>query len=56
MTNQLTTRSVYHPSLLGRSVFENVFDAFFSDLPQHLHKSTQGYPVADIYHDDIFSL
>ncbi len=51
MTNQLTTRSVYHPSLLGRSVFDNVFDTFFTDLPRHLQKSTQGYPVADIFHN-----
>ncbi len=52
MTNQLTTRSVYHPSLLTRNVFDTVFDSFFNDIPQYLQKSTQGYPVADIYRDE----
>ena len=39
----------YRPGLLGRSVFDDVFDGFFNDFPQHLKRSTQGYPVADIY-------
>jgi HSP20 family molecular chaperone IbpA len=34
---------------LGRTVFDDVFDNFFTDFPQHLKRSTQGYPVADIY-------
>ena len=39
----------FQPSLLGRTVFDDVFDNFFNDFPQHLKRSTQGYPVADIY-------
>jgi len=52
MTTQLTTRVGYHPSLLGRSVFDDVFNAFFDDIPTYVQKSTQGYPVVDIYHNE----
>ena len=49
MSNTLTT---FRPGLLGRGVFDDVFDRmFFNDFPHHLKKSTQGYPVADIYRD-----
>lgn len=48
MSNALTT---YRPGLLGRTVFDDVFDNFFTDFPQHLRRSTEGYPVADIYRD-----
>ena len=49
MTTLTTYRPAYRPGLLGRSVFDDVFDNFFNDFPQHLKRSTQGYPVADIY-------
>lgn len=49
MTTLTTYRPAYRPGLLGRSVFDDVFDGFFNDFPQHLKRSTQGYPVADIY-------
>ena len=52
MSNALTTRTAYRPGLLGRSVFDDVFDNFFVDFPQHLRKTTSGYPVADIYRND----
>ncbi len=45
-----TTLTTYRPSLLGRSVFEDLFDAM--DFPALLNRTTQGYPVADIYKDD----
>ncbi len=47
-----TTLTTYRPGLLGRNVFEDVFDNFFTDFPRHLRDSTQGYPVADIYRKD----
>jgi molecular chaperone IbpA len=50
MTTTLS-RAAYRPSLLGRSVFDNAFDTFFNDIPHYVQQSTQGYPVADIYHD-----
>ena len=49
MSNALTT---YSPGLLGSTVFDDVFDNFFMDFPQHLKRSTSGYPVADIYRND----
>jgi len=47
-----TALSTYRPSLLGRSVFDDVFTNFFSDFPSHLQRSTSGYPVADIYRSE----
>ena len=49
MTTLSTYRPTYRPGLLGRGVFDDVFEGFFTDFPQHLKRSTQGYPVADIY-------
>ena len=50
-----TTLATYRqrPSLLGRNVFDDVFESFFrTDFPSHLRRSTEGYPVADIYGDN----
>ena len=44
--------AIHRPGLLGHKVINEVFDNFFSDFPNHLKASTQGYPVADIYRDD----
>ena len=45
-----TTLTSYRPSLLGSRVFDDVFTNFFgTDFQAHLRRSTQGYPVADIY-------
>jgi len=46
-----TTLANYRPSLLGRSVFEDIFDSML-DFPQLMQRTTQGYPVADIYRED----
>ena len=46
-----TTLTTYRPSLLGRNVFEDIFDSML-DFPQLMQKTTQGYPVADIYRED----
>ena len=46
----MTTLTTYRPSLLGRNVFEDFFDTM--DFPTLLSRTTQGYPVADIYKDD----
>jgi HSP20 family molecular chaperone IbpA len=50
-----TSIARYHsanaPSLLGRTVFDDIFNTFFSDVPTYVKASTQGYPVADIYSD-----
>ena len=47
----MTTLTTYRPSLLGRSVFEDIFDSML-DFPQLMQRTTQGYPVADIYLED----
>ena len=52
MTTLATYRPSFRPGLLGRSVFDDVFDNFINDFPQHIKRSTQGYPVADIYNAD----
>ena len=49
MTTLATYRPTFRPGLLGRGVFDDVFDNFINDFPQHIKRSTQGYPVADIY-------
>ena len=49
MTTLATYRPAFRPGLLGRGVFDDVFDNFINDFPQHIKRSTQGYPVADIY-------
>ncbi len=48
-----TTLTTYRPSLLGSRVFDDVFTNFFgTDFQSHLRRSTQGYPVADIYREE----
>ena len=48
----MTAITLHRPSLVGRGVFDDVFDNLFNDFPRHLKQTTQGYPVADIYRDD----
>ncbi len=43
-----TTLATYRPTLLGRNVFDDIFDSML-DLPTLVNRTTQGYPVADIY-------
>jgi HSP20 family molecular chaperone IbpA len=50
--NTTLTRINRNPGLLGRTVFDDVFDSFFDNVPTYVKQSTQGYPVADIYSDD----
>jgi len=40
------------PSLLGRSVWDDLFTNFFSEPDALVRRSTEGYPVTDIYRDD----
>ena len=48
-----TTLATYRPGLLGRTVIDDVIDNFFVDFPQHLKRTTSGYPVADIYRNEV---
>ena len=47
----MTTLTTYRPSLLGRGVFDDIFDSML-DFPALMNRTTQGYPVADIYRND----
>jgi len=50
-----TSLTMYRPGLLGRTTFDDVFDNIFhgaGNFDSLLRKSTQGYPVADIYRDE----
>ena len=47
-----TAMTTYRPGLLGRSVFDDAFNNFFTDFPRHMRQSTRGYPVADIYRNE----
>jgi len=50
MTN--TAITLHRPGLLGRTVFDDVFNNFFNDFPNLLQQTTQGYPVTDIYQNE----
>jgi len=50
MTN--TAITTYRPSLLGRSVFDDIFNHVLDDFPQLIQQSTRGYPVSDIYQNE----
>lgn len=47
----MTTLTTYRPTLLGRSVFDDIFNSML-DMPTLINKTTQGYPVADIYKNE----
>ena len=44
----------YRPkgSLLGRSIFDEIFNGELFDFPTVARRTTQGYPVADIYNTE----
>jgi len=48
------TKFYKRPHLLGRSVWDDVFDNFFNEheTPNLIRKSTDGYPVTDLYRDE----
>ena len=47
----MTTLTTYRPSMLGRSVVDDIFDSML-DFPSLMNRTTSGYPVADIYRDE----
>ena len=44
----------YRPkgSLLGRSIFDEIFNGDLFDFPAVARRTTQGYPVADMYNTE----
>ena len=48
----MTGITIRTPSIMGRNVFDQIFDHFFSDHNTMIKRSTDGYPLTDIYKDD----
>ena len=48
----MTGLTLRTPSILGRSAFEQIFDQFFNDPGPMIKRSTDGYPLTDIYKDE----
>ena len=46
---QLTFRA---PAVLGRTAIDHLFDQFFNDPQPMIKRSTDGYPLSDIYKDE----
>ena len=40
------------PAILGRTAFDQIFDQFFNDPGPMIKRSTEGYPLTDIYKDE----
>ena len=40
------------PALMGRTSLDQLFEAFFTNPLPQIDKTTQGYPLTDIYKDD----
>ena len=45
------TLRTHAPALLGRNAIDQIFDAFFTNPMPQIEKTTQGYPLTDIYKD-----
>jgi len=40
------------PAIMGRTMFDRLFDEFFNDPGPMIKHSTDGYPLTDIYKDE----
>ncbi len=49
MTNAIIKTTPHFPSIMGRTVFDSIFDQFFDDTRNVVRRSTEGYPLTDIY-------
>ena len=50
----MTFETIHYPvpAIMGRSMFDQIFDQFFEDPKRLIKRSTDGYPVTDIYTND----
>ena len=48
MTNTII-KTPHFPSIMGRTVFDQIFDQFFEEPKNIVRRSTEGYPLTDIY-------
>ena len=40
------------PAVLGTTAFDKIFEQFFHNPQPLIRRSTEGYPVTDLYHDE----
>ncbi len=52
MTKTLSTFNNPVPNLIGRSVWDDIFNSVFNNPEVLVKRSTEGYPVTDIYRDE----
>ena len=48
----MTGLTIRTPALLGRTAFDQIFDQFFENPLPMIKRSTDGYPLTDIYTDE----
>ena len=48
----MTGLTIRTPAILGRTAFDQLFEQFFNDPGPMLKRSTEGYPLTDIYKDE----
>ena len=51
MTTLIKRNNFGAPAIMGRSVFDRIFDDFLHDPEPFVRNSTSGYPLTDIYQD-----
>ena len=49
----MTTFTLRAPDILGRSAFDHIFTNFFKDPDMLIKQSTEGYPLTDLYNDEM---
>ncbi len=47
----MTTISLRAPAVLGRTAFDQLFEQFFQDPRPLVKRTTDGYPLTDVYRD-----
>jgi len=52
MTKALTIFNNHIPNLIGRTVWDDIFSSAFPEPEVLVRRSTEGYPLTDIYRDD----
>ena len=52
MTALIERNNLGAPAIMGRSVFDRIFDDFLHDPAPFVRNSTSGYPLTDIYQDE----
>lgn len=52
MTKALSIFNSHVPNLIGRSVWDDIFSSAFPEPEVLVRRTTEGYPVTDIYRDE----